>query len=761
MRRTLAAIATCSALGWMLAGAAAPAMAGEFRIASCQADHLSYSSTAFGDFSTRGMGTRRHCNPEGPGMRGMITQSNLRPGNLPLGSESYVTITAPPGTLIRSFDWAGDGKREDCRWALELRADHPGDQSSVLEHLPANRECSRKTLKSGASKIVRLNDGTLSRAWFQRNYRQAVGARRIRQRVICQATSGRKQCPGHRRNFLRTLAAEVEFVDYQPPIAEISMDTPLANGTWVSGDQPLNYAAHDNVGVREAHAIASGIDGGNHGRDCDMATSAGAFANATPCKDGAGQITVKTKPLAEGTQHLFVRARDTAGNPGDSAPVTARIDNTAPPRVDLILNGGEQWRNRNDFAVSWVEPPETDRAPIAAATAKLCPAAGGGCHQTEHAGTDISGLPSQVPGPGEWKLSVWRRDAARNEDANLASVPVTLRYDPEPPQLGFEPSPAADPTTVSVQVTDRVSGLADGSIEISRVGSNTWHTLATQRTADRLSARIDDAALPAGDYQLRATARDQASNEASTTQRLDGQPMAVTLPLRIATALQAGIEGRRTVRRVVSLRGKRRTIKRRVNVLRPTAGVVFGRTVQVRGRLTNRDGEGIAGAEVQVLSRSDATAEQLVSALRTDDAGAYTYAAAGSASRVLRFAYAGSPIALPAQAEVRLRVPATSTLNVNRPRVFNGQSVRFSGLVRTLPVPARGKLVELQVQLSGRWQTFRTGRTDAAGRWHLSYGFARTRVDQRFRFRVKLPPEAGYPYERGGSRSIQVLVRGR
>jgi hypothetical protein len=276
-----------------------------------------------------------------------------------------------------------------------------------------------------------------------------------------------------------------------------------------------------------------------------------------------------------------------------------------------------------------------------------------------------------------------------------------------------------------------------------------------------LTARIDDAALPAGTYLLRATARDQASNQASTTTRLDGQPMAVTLPLRIASVMQVGVPGTRSVRRVLHVHGKRRTITRRVDVMRQAAGMVFGSQAQVTGRLTNRDGQGIAGAEVQVLSRSDASAEQLVAVLHTDAAGSYTYTASGSASRVLRFAYAGSQLMLPAQGEVRLRVPATSTLRVSRTHVINGRSVTFKGRLRTLPVPASGKLVELQVLLSGRWQTFRTGRTDEAGRWRLAYRFARTHTLQRFRFRLRLPREAGYPFDNGGSRSVRVEVRGR
>lgn len=85
----------------------------------------------------------------------------------------------------------------------------------------------------------------------------------------------------------------------------------------------------------------------------------------------------------------------------------------------------------------------------------------------------------------------------------------------------------------------------------------------------------------------------------------------------------------------------------------------------------------------------------------------------------------------------------------------------FTGRVRSLPVPAGGKLLELQVQLSGRWQTFRTARTDQAGRWAIRYPFKRTRGVQRFRFRVKLAAEAGYPFTAGASPKIQVRVTGR
>ena len=181
----------------------------------------------------------------------------------------------------------------------------------------------------------------------------------------------------------------------------------------------------------------------------------------------------------------------------------------------------------NGFALSWTNPLEGDRAPIVNAFYRLCNA--------DRAGRMRATPPSRVlgyrgsraiavPAPGEWHVRVWRQDAAGNHEPANASVPVSLRYDPEPPQLGFEQSPASDPTLVSVQVTDKVSGLASGQIELSRQGSATWQALATQQHGSRLVARINDAQLPAGTYLLRATARDHASNQNSTDSRLDGRP---------------------------------------------------------------------------------------------------------------------------------------------------------------------------------------------------------------------------------------------
>jgi hypothetical protein len=734
------------ALSVLLVVLAPSAYAGQFTVASCQADRTNFSTTAFNDFATRGMTIRRACNPEGPGIRGLVTANVTNGGTVPRGSVAMVALSAPNGTHFTTLRWAGSARRRDCRYALQLYAEGPNMTPIAIKNVRANQHCPEKTRAQAA--------GYRSRTF------NVTGSTRIVQRVICEGGGGRKSCSARGANYIRTYQAAVGVEDDQAPTATIATDTLLASGAWVSGTQTLNYDAEDNVGVKSATAVVSGTGVGADQRTC-ITASPDAFADAVPCPNGPGTITLDTRRLTDGTQQLVVQSLDTAGNVGSSAPVTVRVDNTAPARVSVGVDGGDSWRNQNDFRLAWTNPAESDRAPIVAAEYKVCPSSGGGCSQGEQAGEGVASLPIQVPSPGVWTVTMWRRDAAGNADPATASDPVTLRYDPEPPQVTFDAVSESDPTLVSAPVTDKVSGLADGTIEISAAGSNTWQTLDTHVDGSRLVARIDDASLPAGNYALRATAHDQARNESSATTRADGQPMMVTLPLRIASALQAGIARTRIIKRVVHRHGKRRTVRRRITELRPHGVIRLGRQTRISGRLTNRDGQGIAGADLQVFASSDGGPEQLVGDVQTDASGAYTYTAAGSASRTLRLVYAGSPLILPAASNVRIVVPAVSTLRVSRRRVLNGQKVMFSGQVRSTPIPAGGKLIQLEVLLSGGWQTFRTARTDQAGHWALPYRFARTRGVQWYRFRVQLPREAGYPFGAGASKSLRVRVRGR
>ena len=369
--RVIAAAGALSVL--FVALASTSARAGQFTVASCQADRTNFSTTAFNDFATRGMTIKRACNPEGPGLRGLVTANSTGRGAVPRGSVAMVAISAPTGTRFTTFRWAGSARRRDCRFALQLYAEGPDIKAIPIKNVRANQHCPRPTRAQAA--------GYRSRTF------NVNGATRIVQRVICEGGDGRKSCSARGANYIRTYQAAVSIVDEQVPSATIAGDTPLATGAWVSGTQPLNYDAEDNVGVRAARqAVGDQVSGPDQRPVLARHVRWRITRRGVPCPNGPGSIDVETRRFADGSQQLVVQVQDTAGNFGASAPVTVRIDNTPPARVGVGVEGGDAWRNQNNFSVAWTNPPENDRAPIVAADYKLCPAAGGTCSQNETAG---------------------------------------------------------------------------------------------------------------------------------------------------------------------------------------------------------------------------------------------------------------------------------------------------------------------------------------------------------------------------------------
>ena len=249
-------------------------------------------------------------------------------------------------------------------------------------------------------------------------------------------------------------------------------------------------------------------------------------------------------------------------------------------------------------------------------------------------------------------------------------------------------------------------------MEISRAGSGTWQSLATKLSGDRLEARVDDAALPPGRYQLRASAVDRAGNTGVTDKRADGAAAVIDLPLRLEANLSAGFIRHRTIRRVVRRKGKRRVVRRKVAVLRSKARARLGRAVPITGRLLTRDGRALPGSLVFVFATGADGAERFAGTATTDAAGRYRYMVRASANQKLKLFYMGAPSVRPAVRIVELTVPARTRMSVSDRRLLNGQSVNFRGRLAVPPTGlAAGKLVELQTKLSGRWQTFRFDST--------------------------------------------------
>jgi hypothetical protein len=201
--RVIAAAGALSVLNAvLLAGAAS---AGQFTVASCQADRAGFSTTAFNDFATRGMTIRRACNPEGPGIRGLVTANARRRGTVSRGSVALVAISAPTGTRFTTLRWAGSVRRSDCRYSLQLYAEGPDIKPVPIKNVRANQHCPGKARAQAA--------GYRSRTF------NVTGSTRIVQRVICEGGGGRKSCSARGANYIRTYQAEVGVVDGQLPVA--------------------------------------------------------------------------------------------------------------------------------------------------------------------------------------------------------------------------------------------------------------------------------------------------------------------------------------------------------------------------------------------------------------------------------------------------------------------------------------------------------------------------------------------------------------
>jgi hypothetical protein len=92
--------------------------------------------------------------------------------------------------------------------------------------------------------------------------------------------------------------------------------------------------------------------------------------------------------------------------------------------------------------------------------------------------------------------------------------------------------------------------------------------------------------------------------------------------------------------------------------------------------------------------------------------------------------------------------------------VRNGDRLHFTG---TLPGPACfDRVVKIQARLGRRrWQVFRTDRADRNCVFTARYKLRATSRAKRYRFRALVPQAAGYPYERGHSRTVRVKLRRR
>lgn len=654
---------------------------------------------------------------------GMVTRATDR--TFAQGAFSRLWFYAPHGTTLTGLNWHGRWNRNHPSWAAQIRA-QGGADTRVTGVAPYSGTDSY----SGGFGLI--------------SYPLPAGTTRLLQNTQCGAGS----CPPGAT--FHTFHASVSVNDPQAPGVS-QLGGGLGGGRWVNRDETLNFLATDNVGIRDASLSVAGRSGGSQAVGCD-------YTRAKPGNDLQGALGFSTDQLPDGQHPLRIAVTDCAGNPGHT-DATVKVDNTPPGRVSPAVVGGDGWRQDNRFDARWSNRYD-GFAPIVRARYELC-RAGGSCLEGVREGSNVSELEAlTVTEPGDHLLRVRLEDEAGNIAAE--SEAAHLRFDPDPPRLAFAESVASDPLRVVVSTSDEASGTSGGQIELRREGGKIWHELETTLEGTDLVAYVDDERFRDGSYEFRAHAIDHAGNTRSTDQRAGGSRATLRLPVRFATRLRAGVRRVRVKRRVVRRNGRRRVARRRVVSFRSRARVGLGRRIRLGGVLTNRDGQPIDGARIEVLGRPRYGRRGFVPVGRaeTDRRGRFTYVAQGRFSRVLRFRYEGSSRIRAATDEFVMVVPARSTITSDKRTVLNGNTLLFGGRLRGGRIPSEGKLTFLQAIVRGRWRTFATPRAQPNGRWSFRYRFGATTGLVRYRFRLCVPHDTGYPFDTGCSRAISIAVRG-
>jgi hypothetical protein len=363
------------------------------------------------------------------------------------------------------------------------------------------------------------------------------------------------------------------------------------------------------------------------------------------------------------------------------------------------------------------------------------------------------GLPSiddlTVPHDGKWTLRLALRDSAGNFDADRAATLDGLRFDARPPVGEFLPVEQDDPARVRLSARDEVSGVDRVEIEVCRQGDGAWQPIAVESANGLFSAALDDSELAAGVYGVRARILDRAGNERTVTTFGDGSQLRLRLPVRAGSTLAVGKSTR------VRLKGRHR----RILDQRPLAR--YGASVSLQGRLTDTAGNPRSKAAVEVAERLTIPGGdwRYLATMRTTSNGTFAFRASPGPSREFRFRYPGSALTQPVSQDVALRVRASVAIRADRKRLRNGDSVIFSGRLLGKPLPAAGKLLALQARTRRGWRTFANPRARAGnGRWQFRYRFTGTTVRSLYEFRIVVPQESGYPYVRGTSGIIRILV---
>lgn len=452
--------------------------------------------------------------------------------------------------------------------------------------------------------------------------------------------------------------------------------------------------------------------------------------------------------LAEGENFVHVAAVSGSGMRSTQVGHARVPVDLSDPAVELRGDGGGEWMDHDANLQAVASDAVSGMADTGEFPADAPPRTVLTVDEQVHQDTDAN-VSATLSAEGAHQVSYFAQDLAGNTNdgfaGNRSPSNATVRIDKTAPAVAFtNAQDPDDPDRLVAPVADSLSGVADGRISYRQAGGGEWKGLETALREGDLTARVDSGDLrPGVTYEFRAIATDRAGNGATSTSKVNGEPMRVTGPFRTLTGVVD-----------LAVNGKRR------------AKVGYRRPATVTGSLVGSEGRGaVAGAAVTLTEKFLQGSRRRIrtSTVTTNSSGAFAAKLRHGPSRKVVASYAGDrrflgTVSAPAKLGVRSRV----SLRVDPTASASGRSV-FSGRIRAKGARfgKAGKRLEVQVRVGGGWRAVgKSFRTDRSGRYRLAYEFSGAYEQPvTYRFRAAVLRQRGLPYLRSTSRERSVTVR--
>ncbi len=335
----------------------------------------------------------------------------------------------------------------------------------------------------------------------------------------------------------------------------------------------------------------------------------------------------------------------------------------------------------------------------------------------------------------------------------IRGMEVTLSEDIQPivSQPGgtlLRGGPQTGIRTVTYDAADAQSGIAKVDVLLDDVVVAS-HDLVTRcvnsdftpcPASDDGVLQVDTRTVPNGPHSLKLRVADAAGNQ-----------RVLVAPRVIDVANAPGPDS--TTARAYALTARFKGSSR------STLTVPFGGRVSLLGHLTGGSQPSPAAIRLAVLEtiHQRGMREVVAAQVATKADGSFSYVVpTNRPSRTLRLAYLPSDGSSAFSKPLRVRVRAASSLRAE----LRGLVIRFSGRVRSGPIPKRGKSLRMEGTAPGSaWKSFARLRTDRRGRFSGTYRLRVRRPGVKLKIRVVVPGEDGYPYVSSRSRSVTLRVR--